>query len=134
MSDPNKPLGKQNFENLLSECMPDKKLSVDLIRSAYITHMYNKPNFTIAQRNELAKQMRHSRNIAELSYQKMNIPSVINEDEEKQIIQKFLNKLKPKDGHKEELKQCVEKCVEKHKGSGFDIKAWGKTYRRRCAP
>ena len=81
MSDPNKPLGKQNFERLLNECMPNKKLSVDLLRSAYITHYYNKPNFTLAQKNDLAKKMRHSVNIAMLSYQKMNIPYVIDENE-----------------------------------------------------
>jgi len=50
ISNPNKPIGKQGFEKLMNSCFPDKKVSVDLIRSAYITNRYNDKTFTMRQK------------------------------------------------------------------------------------
>ena len=73
-NDGTKPLHKQGFESLLYYCFPDKKIGVDMLRSAYITHKYISPNFTYKMKEDLARQTRHSIKIAETEYNK--IPNV----------------------------------------------------------
>lgn len=70
--DGNKPLNKQGFEAMAKDIFKDKNISVDALRSAYITHFYNSPNISFKDKEELAKKMRHSAIIAELEYKKIN--------------------------------------------------------------
>lgn len=67
-----KPLGKQNFERLLTEAFAPKRMSVDLLRSAYVIHKYSK-KMPLAQKEELAKEMRHSASTAEENYNKLDV-------------------------------------------------------------
>jgi len=73
-----KPLGKQNFERLLGELFAPRRMSVDLLRSAYIIHAYNDKGFTQNDNDELAKKMRHSASTAVASYQKLDIDCTAN--------------------------------------------------------
>lgn len=67
-NDGNKPMGKQMFEKLLKSI--NGNLTVDIIRSAYISDAYSK-NLTMNQKEDLANKMRHSVGIAETSYNKI---------------------------------------------------------------
>lgn len=67
------PLGKQGFERLLKEMFQPKSVSIDLLRSAYITHFYRDPKVSLKQKKELASKMRHSVSIAEQAYKKIDV-------------------------------------------------------------
>ena len=71
--DGGKPAGKQNFERLLNEAFAPKRVSIDLLRSAYIIDKYNNKKMSLAQKEELAKQMRHSTSTAEENYHKLDV-------------------------------------------------------------
>jgi hypothetical protein len=73
ITDGKKQMGKTNFERLLNEIFAPRKVSVDLLRSAYIVHAYNNKNFTQNDKEELAKKMRHSASIAAISYHKLDV-------------------------------------------------------------
>lgn len=64
-------LSAKSFSNLLTSIFPESEFGVKNLRSAFITEYYSHPH-TIAEKEHLALQMRHSKNIAELSYQKVN--------------------------------------------------------------
>ena len=68
-----KPAGKQNFERLLNEAFAPRKVSIDLLRSAYIIEKYKNKKMSLAQKEELAKKMRHSTSTAEENYNKINV-------------------------------------------------------------
>lgn len=70
IKDGTKPAGKQNFERLLHTAFAPKRVSIDLLRSAYITEKYNHTKMTLAQKEELAKKMRHSVSTADENYNK----------------------------------------------------------------
>ena len=78
INDGNKPLGKQNFERLLGEIFAPKKLSVDLLRSSYITDKYDNKAFSLKDKEELAKLMRHSASTANENYNKIDVDCVKN--------------------------------------------------------
>jgi predicted nucleic acid-binding protein len=65
------PIGKQGLENLIKSCFDDKKINVDIIRSAYITHFYNNKKMNIHEKEILAIHMRHSVTTAERVYRKI---------------------------------------------------------------
>ena len=77
-NDGDKPINKQGFESLMKQMFKNQKISIVLLRSAYITHMYSKPNFTVRDKKELASKMRqtYEPNIQELHYQKLLNPEV----------------------------------------------------------
>jgi hypothetical protein len=68
-----KPAGKQNFERLLIELFSPKRVTVDLLRSAYIIDKYNNKKMSLAKKEELAKKMRHSVSTAEENYNKLDV-------------------------------------------------------------
>ena len=57
-----------------------KNVSQNLIRKAYINHFYDKHSICI--KREIAKRMRHSVEVAEQSYRKINVPTNINDKTE----------------------------------------------------
>jgi len=70
----NKPMNKNVFsKNIINKIFAKEKKHVTLntYRKAFITHYWNKPNFSIYDKEKLAKRMRHSINIADLSYKKI---------------------------------------------------------------
>ena len=124
----------------------NKTVTLDLIRSAYITDRYNDKRFSLRQKEELAKLMRNSVRVAETTYHK--IDDACDENEEKQIMSQFISKIRPKEEelneeeiineflkrlnieNKPDVKKCVKKCVKGHqKEKKFDVKEWGKEYR-----
>lgn len=77
---------KSNISNILKEIFTDKCLCIDNLRNAYITDFYKK-NKTLKQKEKLAKDMRHSKNTAELSYNK-----ILNSKDQKKMN---IKRLKP---------------------------------------
>jgi len=71
------PLGIQGFNGLLKNVFPNKRVGINIFRSSYITEKYKDPNFTIEGKEILAKNMRHSKEIADLAYNKKNIVDVL---------------------------------------------------------
>ena len=66
---PSKPLGGQRFDKLLADIWPERKVTVNVLRSAYVTAFYEQhPN--ISAKDGLAALMRHSRSTAETFYYK----------------------------------------------------------------
>ena len=45
--DGSKQIGKQGFESLLKHCFSPQRVTVDILRSAYITHFYSDPRKTL---------------------------------------------------------------------------------------
>jgi len=109
----NNPLGKQNFERILNEIFePEgKKVTVDILRSVYITHFYES-NPTLLQREKLAKQMRNSVSVQEKSYRKIIKPK---EDEVEEV----------EEGPKIKKKSQSEPTKKKY----FNLKEYMKEYR-----
>ena len=125
-----KPLTYRNFFNYI-KLFPDKNVSVDLLRSFYITQFYNNLTtddkgkykiHTIADKERLAAKMLHSVSEAEKSYNKPkeNVDSDSeddeseSEDEEEKIPEK-----------KKKEKKIKEALPQKPR---FDRKAWSKKY------
>jgi hypothetical protein len=73
LSDGDKPINKDVFTELLNEMFKKekKKVAIGNYRSAYITKAWSNPKFSLKQKKELAKRMRHSIGIAELAYKKI---------------------------------------------------------------
>ena len=96
ISNGKKAIGKQSFEKLLISCFENKHVTVDLLRSAYITDKYNNKSFSNRDKNELAKNMRHSASVANNIYNKIVPNEEVNEipknDELRTNIIKYLNK------------------------------------------
>ena len=120
LRDGNKELGKQNFERIVNEIFSPKKVSVDILRSAYISHMYADPNFSRNQKKELAELMRHSIEIADQTYNKINISidekdAGEKDDEDKELAQKDLYMKKYREDKKAELteKRKAKYAIEK---------------------
>ena len=74
------PINKQGFESLLKQCFSPQKVTVDILRSSYITHFYSDPRMTLKMKVELARKMRHSATIAQREYQKIDISNVTHPD------------------------------------------------------
>ena len=74
------PIGKQGFESLLRQCFSPQRVTVDILRSAYITHFYSDPRKTLKDKDELARLMRHSSKIAEREYHKIDLSNVAHPD------------------------------------------------------
>ena len=51
-------------------------MTVDILRSAYITHFYSDPRKTLKDKEELARLMRHSAATAQREYQKIDVGNV----------------------------------------------------------
>ena len=78
--DGDRPIGKQGFESLLIQCFSPQRVTVDILRSAYITHFYSDPRKTLKDKDELARLMRHSAKIAEREYHKIDVSNVTHPD------------------------------------------------------
>ena len=82
-NDPTKPLDtenslhKPNTYRLLSSVPnldgTDSKLTIDTLRSSFITHFLQDVNISLAQKKEMAKKMRTSTDMMERSYKKVLI-------------------------------------------------------------
>lgn len=66
---PGKPMNSQCFDRLLAGIWPLKKVTVNVLRSAYVTAYHDRVH-DLRKRDILAKKMRHSRATAELYYYK----------------------------------------------------------------
>ena len=109
--DGNRPIGKQGFESLLRQCFSPQRVTVDILRSAYITHFYSVPRKTLKDKDELARLMRHSAKIAEREYHKIDISNITHPDN--------LAIVKP-------IEVMPPLVVEKEY---FNLKKWRKDYR-----
>ena len=112
-----KQIGKQGFESLLKQCFSPQRVTVDILRSAYITHFYSDPRKTLAQKEDLAKLMRHSAIIAQREYQKIDIQNVAHPDN-LVITSNMMPQLE------------IEQPVVQNK-THFDLKEWRKIYREK---
>ena len=109
--DATKPINKQGFESLLRSCFSPQHVTVDILRSAYVTHFYSDPRMTLKMKEELAKKMRHSASVAQREYQKINTENV---------------------DHPENLTVTVPEPVPEPvviQKTYFDLKQWRKDYR-----
>lgn len=70
LQDPNKPINKDGFESLMTFAFSPLKVSVDILRSSYITKIYGKKDTTIDIKEDIAKLMRTSVATSELQYYK----------------------------------------------------------------
>ena len=52
------PINKQGFESLMKQCFNPQNVTVDILRSSYITNAYSDPRMTLKMKNELARKMR----------------------------------------------------------------------------
>ena len=122
----NMPMTKSSFENLLYSCFDNKKIGVDILRSAYITHKYNDKNFNINMKNDLAKQMRHSYMVADSQYNK-----IINSDVRSSYDESMPStpSLVPQSIIPPAIvsSPIISKPIKKL----FDVKEWGKLYRQK---
>ena len=110
VNNPNKPIGKQMFENLLHSCFPDKKVSVDILRSAYITDKYNNKHFTMRDKEELAKLNRNSVFMASTVYHKIDNREKSIDD----IIDEFISKIPVKKEYINEVKKEIKDIIDKY--------------------
>ena len=78
--DGNKPINKQGFESLLKSCFSPQIVTVDILRSSYITHYYGDPRHSLKEKDEVARLMRHSSRIAEREYNKIDLSKVTHPD------------------------------------------------------
>lgn len=82
INNPLKPTGKQGLERLLHGIFHGKRLSVDLLRIAYITHAYEQKGINALDKEKLAKLMRHSISTAQNNYHKINVDCSDDEDDD----------------------------------------------------
>jgi len=73
LRDKDNPMNINVFLNLLGDIMKNenKRLSVRILRSSYITYYNDKKKRSLNQLEKIAKQMRHSAGIANLNYNKI---------------------------------------------------------------
>jgi hypothetical protein len=71
--DGKKKMGIQNYDNNLKTIF-GKVVTVDIIRSSYITKIYTDPNVSLVKKKDIAKLMRTSVSASEINYKKI-IPS-----------------------------------------------------------
>jgi hypothetical protein len=108
LTDPNKPLGAQNFDHLLHECFNGKRVGVDILRSAYITLKFSDHNFTMKQKQELAKFMRTSVQMCQNTYHKIQGISDIDH---------YVNKLTMDPALRDKLKNAFLKIIDEILGN-----------------
>ena len=111
--DGTKPIQKQGFESLLRSCFSPQRVSVDILRSAYVTHFYSDPRMTLKMKEELARKMRHSAAVAQREYQKINVSGISQPDN--LVVQRYVEAPPP---------IVVEK-------KPFNLKVWRKDYREK---
>ncbi len=89
--DPNKPIGKQGFEKLLIDAFQDinKRVTVDILRSAYVSWAYSDPNLNENDKDDIAKKMRHSTEVARIMYNKLDANDKENEQPKEEPRQYF---------------------------------------------
>lgn len=103
ITNPNKPIGAQNFITLLHSCFNGSKIGVDILRSLYVTHKYNNHNFSVKEKQELARLMRTSVNMSMNIYHKItNISD----------LDLFVNKICPDVEKRELLKVEIQKVID----------------------
>lgn len=71
--DGTKPLNAKGFNQLLSEAFAPRKMSVDIIRSSYVTHVYNEKPITVEEKEKIANKMRTSVGNSEIQYNKFGM-------------------------------------------------------------
>lgn len=120
LKDKDTPLGKQGFERLIRDIFKPKNIGIDILRSAYITAAYSDPKFSLKDKKELARKMRHSVSIAEQAYRKLDVNC---EDENRPELPKISVKYLPAQ------KVEVESPTETKKT--FDLREYMKNYREK---
>lgn len=98
------PLNRQ-INYYLKEAFSPLNVGIQMIRSAYITHMYAENKMNISEKKKLALQMRHSKDTADLYYNKIEVCG----------MDKKLDKITPKD--KIEKKEYLRKYYAERKNS-----------------
>ena len=66
--DGDRPIGKQGFESLLRQCFSPQRVTVDILRSAYIPNFYSDARHSLKEKDELARLMKYSSKTAEREY------------------------------------------------------------------
>jgi hypothetical protein len=69
----NRSMSPVQYQTLLRSIFKDKNVSVDVLRSVYITNFYNDPKNTLDKKIILASKMRHSVSVAQRVYHKPNL-------------------------------------------------------------
>ena len=101
VSNPDIPIGNQSFEVLLRGCFDNKRVGVDMLRSAYITNLYDNKYTTMKDKAEVAHKMRSSIAMASTVYHKISRKEESDED----LINDFVKRIKIQD--KDHLKRMV---------------------------
>lgn len=101
--DTNIPMNTREYNKRLKGLINGKCLSMSILRASYISWFY-KNNVSIMSREKLAKQMRHSRQRAELTYNKLDVND---------------------NGTSKKVK-----IMRKDNDDKFDVKEWSKKYQK----
>jgi hypothetical protein len=70
--DSDKPMTEQTYKCALATIFKPKKPTCNIFRKSYVNYYY--PTLNTAQQNQIAKRMRHTKDVALSSYRKLNIP------------------------------------------------------------
>jgi len=103
----NKRLNENYILKLLRQATNNKYINIDMIRSAYVTHMYNTKNLTYNEKKVMANNLRHSVSTSQLRYLKN-----LEEDSKKtdtELIKKIKDLEKENIQVKTQLKDLQEK-------------------------
>lgn len=137
----NEPMTQQYMtRHILNNIWTNKNVGIDILRSSYITWFYeNNPD--ILSRQRLADHMRNSRHIAEVAYYKPNRKETetdeeaetepetepeTDQDEETESDEETQKKGRKK----KETAPPKQKNKYKNDAGYFDLKEWGKQYRK----
>ena len=102
----NNVMNSREYGRHLKGIYKDKNLSISILRASYISWFY-KNNVDILSREQLAKQMRHSRHTAELLYCKIDTNACITNTDVNTTVK-----------------------IVKNNGHTFDIKTWSRNYQK----
>ena len=97
----NNPITAKRILSILRRLTGKELINIDMVRSAYVTHYYEKHPLLI-DRNNLAHKMRHSKYTAELKYLKINSGS---KEDENEYLKKRIEEL---ENENIRLKQVIE--------------------------
>jgi hypothetical protein len=84
--------------SLLRKITNNKYITINMVRSSYVTYKYNDPNITYNDKQKIADRLRHSPNTASLRYYK--------------IVENNNNKSSEEDNIKKQLEECKLKLEE----------------------
>ena len=106
----NKRLNENYILKLLREATNNKYINIDMVRSAYITHMYNTKNLTYNEKKVIANNLRHTVNTSQLRYLKN-----LKEDPQNKTDTELIKKMKDLEKENIQVKKQLEEANNKLK-------------------